>query len=143
MSWPDSLALLEWSATLTTALCVVLAARRHIATWPVGIVGSALYMRLFHDTQLYADATLQLFFIGTGFWGWRAWLRQAHANAAHTPHAAPRWKGHTVNVDTGCAFGGYLSALRYPERTTLSVPARAVYAPPPRPLPVPEGESGS
>ena len=25
MSWPDSLALLEWSATLTTALCVVLA----------------------------------------------------------------------------------------------------------------------
>ena len=92
MSWPDSLALLEWSATLTTALCVVLAARRHIATWPVGIVGSALYMRLFHDTQLYADATLQLFFIGTGFWGWRAWLRQAHANAAHTPHAAPRLK---------------------------------------------------
>lgn len=94
MSWPDSLALLEWSATLTTALCVVLAARRHIATWPVGIVGSALYMRLFHDTQLYADATLQLFFIGTGLWGWRAWLRQAHANAnaAHTPHAAPRLK---------------------------------------------------
>ncbi|MHA0042565.1 metallophosphoesterase [Deinococcus sp. PEB2-63] len=53
----------------------------------------------------------------------------------HTPHAAPRWVGNTVNLDTGCAFGGSLTALRYPERETLSVPARAVYAPPPRPLP--------
>ncbi|UBV42569.1 metallophosphoesterase [Deinococcus taeanensis] len=53
----------------------------------------------------------------------------------HTPHAAPRWVGNTVNIDTGCAFGGALTALRYPERDTLSVPARATYAPPPRPLP--------
>ncbi len=90
MPWPDTLALLEWSATLMTALCVVLAARRHIATWPVGIVGSALYMRLFHDTQLYADATLQAFFIGTGLWGWRSWLRQAHTPLTHAPTAAPR-----------------------------------------------------
>ena len=90
MPWPDTLALLEWSATLMTALCVVLAARRHIATWPVGIVGSALYMRLFHDTQLYADATLQVFFIGTGLWGWRAWLRQAPTSPNHASTAAPR-----------------------------------------------------
>ena len=90
MSWPEPLTLLEGAATLMTALCVVLAARRHIATWPVGIIGSALYMRLFHDTQLYADATLQLFFIGTGLWGWRAWRRQAHASDAGAPHAAPR-----------------------------------------------------
>ncbi|MGM9322455.1 metallophosphoesterase [Deinococcus aquaticus] len=77
----------------------------------------------------------------------RDWAADYHGAAlvvyGHTPHAAPRWKGNTVNVDTGCAFGGHLSALRYPERTTLSVPARAVYAPPPRPLPVPEAESGS
>ncbi|GGL02111.1 metallophosphoesterase [Deinococcus radiotolerans] len=53
----------------------------------------------------------------------------------HTPHATPRWVGNTVNIDTGCAFGGALTALRYPERETLSVPARAVYAQPPRPLP--------
>ena len=90
MPWPDTLALLEWSATLMTALCVLLAARRHIATWPVGIVGSALYMRLFHDTQLYADATLQVFFIGTGLWGWRAWLRQAPTSPNHASTAAPR-----------------------------------------------------
>ena len=55
----------------------------------------------------------------------------------HTPHAAPRWLGHTLNLDTGCAFGGQLSALRYPELEVLGVPARAVYAEPARPLPEP------
>ncbi|MFC4427349.1 metallophosphoesterase [Deinococcus navajonensis] len=52
----------------------------------------------------------------------------------HTPVAAPRWVKRTVNIDTGCAFGGQLTALRYPELETVSVPARAQYAVPGRPL---------
>jgi protein phosphatase len=31
------------------------------------------------------------------------------------------------NVDTGCSFGGYLSALRYPELEVVQVKARKVY----------------
>ena len=31
------------------------------------------------------------------------------------------------NVDTGCSFGGYLSALRYPEHEVVQVKARKVY----------------
>lgn len=46
----------------------------------------------------------------------------------HTPVPEPRWLNGTVNIDTGCAFGGQLSALRYPEREVVSVPARRVYA---------------
>ncbi len=51
----------------------------------------------------------------------------------HTPVLRPRWTapnaagGRTVNLDTGCVFGGALMALRYPELQTVSVPARAVY----------------
>jgi protein phosphatase len=45
----------------------------------------------------------------------------------HTPVAEPMWLNNTVNIDTGCAFGGKLSALRYPEREIISVPARATY----------------
>jgi diadenosine tetraphosphatase ApaH/serine/threonine PP2A family protein phosphatase len=52
----------------------------------------------------------------------------------HTPVAEPRWLHNTINIDTGCVFGGRLTALRYPERELVSVPARAVYAVPGRPF---------
>ncbi|MGA7525077.1 MAG: polynucleotide kinase-phosphatase [Acidobacteriaceae bacterium] len=45
----------------------------------------------------------------------------------HTPVPEPLWLNNTVNIDTGCVFGGRLTALRYPEREIASVPARAVY----------------
>jgi protein phosphatase len=41
----------------------------------------------------------------------------------HTPVREPRFVNHTVNIDTGCVFGGKLSALRYPEMETVSVPS--------------------
>ncbi|ADV68313.1 metallophosphoesterase [Deinococcus maricopensis] len=43
----------------------------------------------------------------------------------HTPVRTPQWRGRTVNLDTGCAFGGALSALRFPEGLTASVAARS------------------
>jgi protein phosphatase len=48
----------------------------------------------------------------------------------HTPTVEPVWSNNTVNIDTGCVFGGKLSALRYPEREIVSVPARKVYCDP-------------
>ena len=52
----------------------------------------------------------------------------------HTPVTAPRWRGRTVDLDTGCAFGGSLTALRWPELTLAAEPARRRYAEPARPL---------
>jgi protein phosphatase len=46
----------------------------------------------------------------------------------HTPTLEPLWQNNTVNIDTGCVFGGKLTALRYPEREIVSVGARATYA---------------
>jgi protein phosphatase len=45
----------------------------------------------------------------------------------HTPVPEPEWLNRTINVDTGCVFGGSLTALRYPERELVSVPARQTY----------------
>jgi protein phosphatase len=55
----------------------------------------------------------------------------------HTPVPVPEWLNNTINIDTGCVFGGSLTALRYPERELVSVPARRVYTEPVRPLQVP------
>jgi protein phosphatase len=68
-------------------------------------------------------------------WNWAAEYRgRAMVVYGHTPVPEPEWLNHTINVDTGCVFGGRLTALRYPERQLVSVPAAATYADPGRPF---------
>ena len=57
----------------------------------------------------------------------------------HTPVPEPEWLNKTVNIDTGCVFGGKLTALRYPELEFVSVPARQTYAEPAKPF-IPDEE---
>ena len=52
----------------------------------------------------------------------------------HTPVPEAVWLNRTICIDTGCVFGGRLTALRYPERELVSVPAKRVYYEPVRPL---------
>ena len=55
----------------------------------------------------------------------------------HTPVHVPEWLNRTINVDTGCVFGGRLTALRYPEKELVSVPAKRAWAASRRPFPEP------
>jgi protein phosphatase len=52
----------------------------------------------------------------------------------HTPVGEPQWLNRTINIDTGCVFGGKLTALRYPEKELVSVPAHRTYYEPAKPL---------
>ncbi|NOJ93434.1 AAA family ATPase [Corallococcus coralloides] len=45
----------------------------------------------------------------------------------HTPVPESEWVNNTLCVDTGCVFGGKLTALRYPERELVSVSAQREY----------------
>ncbi len=59
---------------------------------------------------------------------------QAMVVYGHTPTPEPQWLNNTICIDTGCVFGGKLTALRYPERELVSVAALREYYPPVRPL---------
>ena len=52
----------------------------------------------------------------------------------HTPVSEPAWLNRTINIDTGCVFGGRLTALRYPENELVSVPALRTYYQPAKPF---------
>lgn len=52
----------------------------------------------------------------------------------HTPVPEAEFFNNTIDIDTGCCFGGELTALRYPERELVSVPAARTYAEPARPI---------
>jgi len=59
------------------------------------------------------------------------WASDYRGNAmvvyGHTPVVEPEWINRTICIDTGCVFGGKLTALRYPERELVSVPAKKIY----------------
>ncbi|EMD21984.1 polynucleotide kinase-phosphatase [Amycolatopsis azurea] len=66
------------------------------------------------------------------------WARDYRGTAmvlyGHTPTLEPEWINGTMCLDTGCVFGGKLTALRYPEREVVSVKAKKVWYEPARPL---------
>lgn len=66
------------------------------------------------------------------------WARDYRGKAmvvyGHTPVIESQWYNNTIDIDTGCVFGGQLTALRYPERELVSVPAEQEYAKAARPL---------
>jgi protein phosphatase len=59
----------------------------------------------------------------------------------HTPVPQAQWLNKTIDIDTGCVFGGKLTALRYPEKELVSVPALQTYCEPVRPLHYVAGET--
>lgn len=56
----------------------------------------------------------------------------------HTPTPEPEWVNNTMCMDTGCVFGGNLTALRYPEKEIVQVPAEKVWYEPVKPFPTSE-----
>jgi len=52
----------------------------------------------------------------------------------HTPVPRAEWVNKTICIDTGCVYGGVLTALRYPEMELVDVPAQRTYVEPVRPL---------
>lgn len=88
------------------------------------------------DFALYGETTGETDEFGLPVrYNWAAEYRgRASVVYGHTPVPEPEWLNRTINIDTGCVFGGRLTALRYPELELVSAAAHRVYADPVRPF---------
>jgi len=96
--------------------------------------------RRVRDFALYGETTGESDELGLPIRG--DWAGDYRGRAAvvygHTAVYAPAWRNNTIDIDTGCVYGGRLTALRWPERELVSIPAHVTYAEPKRPLAPPD-----
>ena len=92
--------------------------------------------RRVRDFALYGETTGETDEFGLPVrYNWAADYRgTAMVVYGHTPVPASEWLNNTICIDTGCVFGGRLTALRYPELEFVDVPATRMYYEPVRPL---------
>jgi nicotinamide mononucleotide transporter len=78
----------ELAANFFNAASIVLAGRNSIHMWWTTIVGCVLFVYVFFTAKLYADVTLQGFFIATAGIGWWRWLRGAGGTELPVRHSS-------------------------------------------------------
>ncbi len=86
--------------------------------------------RAVREFALYGETTGETDEFGLPIrYNWAAEYRgKAIVVYGHTPVPEPEWLNRTINIDTGCVFGGKLTALRYPENELVSVSAQFTYS---------------
>ncbi|HYC50611.1 MAG TPA: nicotinamide riboside transporter PnuC [Gemmatimonadaceae bacterium] len=96
----------EIAANALNTAAIVLAGRNSVHTWWTGILGCGVFAWVFYGTQLYADVTLQVFFIGSSVVGWWRWRRTRE----HLPVPVRFTQPATV---AGLAAAGVVTTLAY------------------------------
>jgi nicotinamide mononucleotide transporter len=103
----------EIAANAFVAAAIFLAGRNNIHTWWTGIVGCALFAWVFYDAKLYADVTLQAFFILTSIYGWWKWLHGNHGAELPVRFSSPGLLAASTAAALAIAVGYGCLLLRF------------------------------
>lgn len=71
----------EMVAVLASAICVWCYTRQSLWAWPMGLLGTALFVLIFWDARLYAEVGLQVIYIMLQVYGWWYWMRGGEGRA--------------------------------------------------------------
>lgn len=96
--------MLEYCAVAFNVAYVILAAKRNIWCWPMGIIGSLLSIFLFLQVKIYAEAVLFIYYVGMGIYGWISWRKVGY----NEPFIADSW---SLRRHVWVILGGYFGVL--------------------------------
>src|SRR5689334_287848 len=117
----------EIGANALNAASIVLAGRNSVHTWWTGIIGCVLFGWVFFTSRLYADATLQSFFVVTSIMGWYGWSSHGAGTVLPVRRSRPALIG-ALAVAGLAVTGGYAWLLHrftdafapYPDSAVLA-----------------------
>ena len=69
---------IEILATLTGILYILFSVRASVLLWPFGFISSALYVYVFFASKIYADMSVNLYYVAVSIYGWIHWQRKGH-----------------------------------------------------------------
>lgn len=98
--------MLEIAANVTSTASILLAARNSVHTWWTGIIACFLFSAVFAEARLYADVTLQSFFVVTSALGWWHWTRGAGGTPSRVRRTKPAILA-AASVASGLVIAGY------------------------------------
>lgn len=75
LTFTEQMEILQWIAAGFGVINIALLIFRSVWNFPFAIVMVALYIFVFWEETLYAEAALQVFFILANLYGWRLWLK--------------------------------------------------------------------
>ncbi len=76
---------IEILATLTGLIYLVYSVQGKILLWVFGIVTSALYVYVFLEAKIYADMSINIYYVIISIYGWLHWIRGKHNNQSELP----------------------------------------------------------
>lgn len=112
---------LEWLGVFTGILCVWLAAKNNIYTWPIAIISVVVYMFIFFESKLYADTGLQVYFLIMNIYGWYYWSKSTNNPQATRPIVTIGQKEILLSIVGIFVFTFLLGQLLY-KNTDASFP---------------------
>lgn len=76
---------IELLGTIFGFLYIIFEIREQAWLWPVGIITSVLYTVVFFNAKVYADMSLQIYYVGISIYGWYWWLHGKKADESKLP----------------------------------------------------------
>jgi len=101
---------LEITAVLFNIAYVILAARKSIWCWPMGIIGSGLSIILFYNSGLIAESILFTYYVVMGVYGWVQWNNNSKTDE-EMPVVQKSFNFHVVLLIMGYMGTGFLFIL--------------------------------